>query len=108
MKVHRAKLAAAAIGGVAAVGLAVLGVANDGQVTAPTVHAGSGDSATGTNFAPPSVPVMTLTPAMSMGSTQTAQTTPSGAPAMEAAPTVSASAEATCADNGVALPGGCH
>ena len=105
---QRAKLAAATIGGAAAVGLAILGVANDGQVPAPTVHAGSGDAATGTNFVPPSVPVMTLTPAMSMGSTQTAQSAPSSASALEAAPTLSASAQATCAENGAALPGGCH
>ncbi|GAC1395326.1 MAG: hypothetical protein NVSMB60_01080 [Mycobacterium sp.] len=106
--VYRAKLVAATIGGAAAVGLVTLGVANDGPAAVPTVHAGSGASATGTLYVQPSVPAMTLTPAMSLGSTQTAQTTPSAASATQAAPAVAASAPATCSNNGVVLPVGCH
>ena len=106
MSVRRAKLAAAAVGGAAAVGLAVGGGACSVPTPITGLRAGSGDSATATNYVPPSVSPMILTPAMSTGQT----VTPSSATTAVAAasPTVTPSAAAPCANNGIVLPGGCH
>jgi hypothetical protein len=106
MKLRRIKSIAAVIGGGAAIALAVVGVVDRGPDAPANMLAGSGASATNTNFVPPSVSPMTLTPAMTLGSTVTAATTPAQQSAV--APTAAASAPATCSDNGVALPGGCH
>ena len=106
MNLRRIKSIAAVIGGGAAIALAVFGVTDRGPAAPASMLAGSGDSATNTNFVPPSVSQMTLTPAMTVGSTVTAVTTPAEETAV--APTGAAAAPATCSENGAALPGGCH
>lgn len=106
MNLRRIKSIAAVIGGGAAIALAVFGVTDRGPGTPASTLAGSGDSPTGTSFLPPSVSPMTLTPAMTLGSTVTAATTPAEETAV--APSAGAAAPATCSENGAALPGGCH
>jgi hypothetical protein len=108
MNVRRVKVLAAVIGSGAAIALTVIGV-TDNDHGAPAANlAGSGDAATSTNYLPPTVSHMVLTPtAMSTGAT-TAPTTPATAALVMATPTVTPSAAAPCANNGVVLPGGCH
>lgn len=95
------KYFAAQIGGGAMVALVVVGAVNTGD--SPSVSlAGSGDSATATNYAPPSVP------GMNIGATMTT-TTPAAQPVTsKAVPAAQPTAPAPCSTNGVVLPGGCH
>ena len=107
MKLRRVKVLAAAIGSGAAVALAVIGVADDHGAPAANL-AGSGASATSTNYAPPTIPQMNVSAtAMSRGATVTA-TSPSNGAAEVASPTVAPPPAAACSNNGVVLPGGCH
>jgi hypothetical protein len=106
MNSRRAKVVAASLGGAAAIGLAIGGAACGLNTPLSSIRAGSGDSATATNYVPPSVSSMILTPAMSTGQTQTPSSVTTAVAA--ATPTVTVSAVAPCASNGVVLPGGCH
>ncbi|MCV7225196.1 hypothetical protein [Mycolicibacterium komossense] len=100
MSPNRVKPLAAAVGlGAVAVALAISLDAGGGPPVHP-VAGGSGDSATGTSFVEPTVPVMSIDPTnMSMGSTVTAAPATSLATSM-ASPTFKASPEPGCVNNG--------
>lgn len=107
MRLRRAKTYSAIVG----VGAIIVAGAMVGQTGSPSSVnvAGSGDSATGTTYTSPTIPGMSLNPtAMSIGQT-TSTTVAATSLAIEVAtPTVTPSAVAPCANNGVVLPGGCH
>jgi hypothetical protein len=108
LRIRRAKLVSAGIGGAAAVAMVIGGSACAGPAPISSLRAGSGDSATGTNYISPTVPAITITPAMSTGATVTPSAAPTTTSATVNSPTVTASAVAPCSSNGVVLPGGCH
>lgn len=109
MNLRRVKVLAAAIGGAAAIALAVIGVTNSGHGAAPAVNLARGDSETSTEYLPPTVPAMTAgsATAMSTGATVVA-TIPSTVAAEVATPSVTPPAVQPCSSNGVVMPGGCH
>jgi hypothetical protein len=98
MNSKRAKLLAAVVGGGAAAASMVLGVTYDAG--SHSLAGGSGDSSVST-YTQPTVPQMAFDPTdLSTGATATAATpAPTLATAL-AAPTMKASAEATCVNNG--------
>ena len=117
MNLRRLKVLAAVIGSGAAIALTVMGVTNSGHGATPPANLARGDSATSTNYIPPTIPGMTLisATAMSTGATVTAATTTSGsATPLLATPSVTPSVVAPCSNNGVVFPAvgqgadGCH
>jgi hypothetical protein len=96
-----AKPLAAALGLGAVVVALVIGVdARDGT-QAHSVAGGSGDSATGTSYVQPTVPVMSIDPTnMSMGATVTATAPTTALATAMASPTFKASPEPGCVNNG--------
>jgi hypothetical protein len=100
MNSKRAKLLAAVVGGGAAAASMVLGVTYD-AAGSHSLAGGSGDSSSGNTYVQPTVPQMAFDPTdLSTGVTATAAK-PAPTLATElAAPTMKASAEATCVNNG--------
>jgi hypothetical protein len=101
MAFSRAKSLAAALGLSAVAMAGLLSVEYTDHPPPQAVAGGSGDSATGTSFVAPTVPVMSLDPTiMSTGATITA-TVPATALATEmASPTYKATPAPGCVNNG--------
>jgi hypothetical protein len=99
MTVIRSKRLSATLGCGALLAAVLLTIEHGGHAPVD-VAGGSGDSATSTQYFPPTVPGMSLVATLSMGNTVTA-----GAPATTlgtalASPTLKASAAAGCVNNG--------
>jgi hypothetical protein len=94
------KLLAAVVGGGAAAASMILGVTYD-AADGHSLAGGSGDSSSGGTYVQPTVPQMAFDPTdLSTGATVTAAT-PAATLATElAAPTMKASPQATCVNNG--------
>lgn len=95
------KAIAAVIGSSAIIAGAAMTVAKSSDSATHTVAGGSGDSATGTSYVSPTVPVMSLDPTdLSMGPTATAAKPATTLAISMASPTFKASPEAGCVNNG--------
>jgi hypothetical protein len=100
MNSKRVKLLAAVVGGAAAAASMVVGVTYD-AAGGHSLAGGSGDSSSGGTYVQPTIPQMAFDPTtMSMGVTATAALPASTLATEMAAPTMKATAAATCVNNG--------